>query len=73
MDIIVTDSDNVHFVCEAQEFSEHLHCFIVQTEKPTPLVICKQDELSDYHPLGLYKLRLFTTTCLYIVPQYHLM
>jgi len=76
MDIILTDSENVHFVCEAlttEEFSEHLHSFIVRREKPTPLVICKQDELSDYHPLGVYKLRLFTTTCLYVVLQYNLM
>jgi len=32
MDIILTDSDNVHLVCEAlttEEFSEHLHCFMV--------------------------------------------
>ena len=32
MDIILTDSDNVHFVCEAlttEEISEHLHSFIV--------------------------------------------
>ena len=76
MDIILTDFDNVHFVCEAlttDEFSDHLHSFIVKREKPTPLVICKQDELADYHPLGVYELCVFITTCLYVVPQYHLM
>ena len=76
IDIILMDNENAYFVCEeltTEEFSGHLHSFVVRRETPIPLVFCKQHELSDYHPLGLYRLRLFRTTCLYVVPQYHLM
>ena len=60
---------------ETEEFSSHLHSFIIQRAKPIPIVFCKPDELSDHHTLGLYSLRLFQDTHLtqYIVPQYHLM
>ena len=40
--------------------------------KPVPIAFCQPHELSDYHTLGLYSLRLFheTTQTHYIVPQY---
>ena len=49
----------------------YLHFFVVKREaKPFPIVFCQPYELSDYHTLGLYSLRLFHETTLthYIVP-----
>lgn len=67
-----------YFVCEllhTEEFYTHFHSFIVQRDKPIPIVFCKPDRLSDHHTLGLYGLRLNqdTVPTHYIVPQYHLM
>ena len=62
-----------YLVCEVlhtEEFFAHLHAFIVQRNKPIPIVFCKPDELPDYHTLGLYTLQLFQDSHVtqYIVP-----
>ena len=59
--ILFIKPDEPHFVCEllqTKEFSTHVHSFIVQRDNPIPIVFCKPDQLSDYHTLGLYSLRL---------------
>ena len=78
INIVLITLDEPYLVCEVlhtEEFFAHLHAFIVQRDKPIPIVFCKPDELSDHHTLGLYTLRLFQDTHVtqYIVPQYHLM
>ena len=76
IDIILITADQPYLVCEVlttEEFSAHLHSFVVKKEaKPVPIVFCQPHELSDYHTLGLYSLRFFHETTLthYIVPQY---
>lgn len=78
INILLIESDEPYFVCEVldtEEFSSHFHSFIVQRTKPIPIVFCKPGDLSDYHTIGMYSLRLSheTVTTHYIVPQYHLM
>lgn len=77
INILVIDVDIVYFVCEmleTEEFNSHLHAFVVSTQKPIPLVVLKQNELADFHVLGLYKLSLFNEEriTLYVVPKYNL-
>lgn len=77
IDILITEADNPYFVCEVlytEEFSVHLHSFVVTREKPIPISFCTPDELADHHTLGLYSLRLFQDShlSLYIVPHYNL-
>jgi len=76
INILLVKPDKPYFVCElleTEEFSSHLHSFILQRAKPIPIVFCKPDELSDHHTLGLYSLRFFQDTHItqYVVPQYH--
>ena len=78
INILLIKPDEPYFVCEllhTEEFSAHFHCYIVKRDKPIPITFCMPNELSDYHTLGLYTLRLFQDTLPthYIVPQYHLM
>ena len=78
INVLLIKPDEPYFVCEllqTEEFSIHFHSFIVQRNKPIPIVFCKPDELSDHHTLGLYNLRLNhdTISTYYVVPQYHLM
>ena len=78
INILLIKPAEPYFVCEVldtEKFSSHFHSFVVQRTKPIPIVFCKPDDLSDYHTLGLYSLRLSheTVTTHYIVPQYHLM
>ena len=71
IDILLTDVDEHLFVCEAlklERYAEYLHAYEVAREKPTPIAFCKQRNLSDYHPLALYKL----TDAMYIVPKYNI-
>ena len=76
IDIILITADKPYLVCEVlttEEFSAHLHSFVVKrVAKPVPIVFCQPNELSDYHTLGLYSLLLFheRTQSHYIVPQY---
>ena len=68
-DIILTDVDICLFVCNilsTEGYVDHLHAFEVHQEKPIPIVFYKQSDLTDYHPLGLYKLN----DSLYVVPKY---
>ena len=74
--ILLIKADQSYLVCEVlhtEEFSAHLHSFIVTREdKPFPIVFHEPHKLSDHHTLGLYSLRLFqeTFTTHYIVPHY---
>ena len=71
IDILLTDVDEHLFVCETlklERYAEHLHAYEVAREKPTPIAFCKQRDLSDYHPLALYKL----TDAMYNVPKYNI-
>ena len=74
--ILLIKADQPYLVCEVlhtEEFSAHLHSFIITREdKPVSIVFREPHELSDYHILGLYSLRLFqeTFTTHYIVPHY---
>ena len=59
IDILLTGVDEHLFGCEAlklERYAEHLHAYEIVREKPIPIAICKQKDLSDYHPLALYKL-----------------
>lgn len=78
INILLIKSDEQYFVCEVldtEKFSSHFHSFVAKRTKPIPIVFCKPDDLSDYHTLGRYSLRLNHDTVIthYIVPQYHLM
>ena len=70
-DILLTKVDICIFVCNilgTEGYVDHLHAFELHHEKPTPLTFCKQQDLSDYHPLGLYKL----DDSLYVVIKYYI-
>ena len=78
INVLLIKPDEPCLVCEllkTQEFSTHFHSYVVQRDKPIPIVFCKPDELSDHHSLGLYSLRFNhdSVPTNYIVPQYHLM
>ena len=78
INVLLIKSDKPCLVCEllkTQEFSTHFHSYVVQRDKPIPIVFCKPDELSDHHSLGLNSLRFNhdSVPTNYIVPQYHLM
>ena len=78
INVLLIKPDEPYFVCEllqTKEYSTHFHSFIMQRDKPIPIVFCKPDALSDHHTLGLYNLRFnHDTVQIYdIVPQYHLM
>ena len=70
INILLITLDEPYLVCEVLHTEEYLHAFIVQRDKPIPIVFCKPDELSD-HTLGLYTLQLFQDIHVtqYIVPQ----
>ena len=60
INVLLIKPDEPCLVCEllkTQEFSTHFHSYVVQRDKPIPIVFCKPDELSDHHSLGLYSLR----------------
>ena len=62
--LIKPDEPYIYFVCElleTEEFSSHLHSFMIKRAKPIPIVFCKPDELSDHHTLGLYSYDFFKT------------
>ena len=70
-DILLTEADICIFVCiilVTEGYVDHLHAFEVHQEKPTPLTFCKQRDLTDYHPLGLYKLN----GSLYVIPKHYI-
>ena len=78
IDILLIENDAPYFVCEVmttEEYSDHLHSFVLKRVSPTPIIFCKHQELADYHALGLYKLRLFEDSLpsLFVVPKYHIM
>ena len=78
INVLLIKPDEPYFVCEllqTEKYSTHFHSFIIQRDKPIPIVFCKPDELCDHHTLGLYSLRFNhdTVPTYYIVPQYHLM
>ena len=60
VDIVLITADQPYLVCEVlhtEEFSTHLHSFVIKREaKPVPIVFCQPHEMSDHHTLGLYSL-----------------
>ena len=78
IDILLIKEDEPYFVCEVmttEEYSDHLHSYVLKRVSPTPITFCKHQEMADHHTLGLYKLRLFgdSLPSLYVVPKYHIM
>ena len=50
INILLIKLDELYFVCEllqTEEFSTHFHSFVMQRDKPIPVVFCKPDKLSD--------------------------
>ena len=75
LDILMVDVDDPYFVCEifhTEDFDNHLHAYVVTTQSPVQITFCKQPQLLDHHPLGLYELCLYddTISTQYIVPKY---
>ena len=56
--ILIEQVTKCYFVCEVlttETFNPHFHAYEVQAqEKPTPLVICTQNDFIDHHVLALY-------------------
>ena len=51
INVLLIKPDEPYFVCEllqTEEFSTHFHSFVVQRDKPIPIVFCKPDELSYF-------------------------
>ena len=73
INILIVDVNDPYFVCEifhTEEFDTHLHAYVITTQSPIHITLCKQSQLLDHHTLGLYKLCLYDdlVPTLYIVP-----
>ena len=68
----VSHFPNNHGLKKTEEFDTHLHAYVITTQSPIHITICKQSQLLDHHTLGLYKLCLYDdlVPTLYIVPKY---
>ena len=73
--ILIVNVNDPYFVCEifhTEDIDTHLHAYIVTTQSPVTITLCKQPQLLDHHTLGLYKLCLYDDIAptFYIVPKY---